>query len=87
MRLAQVDGGAQHFVVGDEEWHLEEEGQTASYRVHALALVEVGDFLVHLLLTRIAHAVLLILFLDGLHLRLHSLHLERGPHLVIAEGY
>src|SRR5213593_2090408 len=43
--------------------------------LHALFLVQVRNFLVHLLFARIPHAVLLIFLLDRFNLRRDSLHL------------
>src|SRR6266849_6117496 len=78
--MPQVQGRAQHAVVGKQKWHLDDHGQTTADRIYPFGLVQGGDLLIHILFARIAHAVLLVLFLDGLDLRLHLLHLERRFH-------
>src|SRR5208283_1558608 len=49
-------------------------------------LIEPADFFVHGGFARVAQAVLLIFFLDGLDLRCDALHLEHRLHLSYAQG-
>src|SRR5262249_14581521 len=86
MRLAQLDGCAQHFVVGDKEGHLNQQWQAATHRIYTVLPVELAHFLLHFLFARVAHAVLLVFFLDRLHLRLELLHSQSRFHLVNTEG-
>ena len=75
MSLAQLNGCTQHFVVSDEERHLDQQREAAAHRIHTVLFVQLAHFLLQVLLARIAHAVLLIFLLDSLHFRLQLLHL------------
>ena len=78
-RVAHVDGDEQHLVEREEHRDLQQDRQAAGERIDLLVLVELH----HLLL--LALLVVLVAFLDALHLRLQLLHLRHRLVLLVGE--
>ena len=75
--LPQFNGVIQHGVKGKQERHLQQQREATAHWVDAFFLVQRLHFLLHVRAARIGKAVTLVFFLDGLHLRLDSLHAQR----------
>src|SRR5205807_33522 len=78
-RVAQFNRDVQHSIEPKPNGHLDHLRQAAAHGVDALAAVHRHDFLVHLLLARIAHGIFLIAVLDRANFRRHFLHLLHRP--------
>src|SRR5258708_10865622 len=86
MSVTEIERHSQHPIVRNQKWELDQHGQAAPRRVHALVLIERGDLFVHSRLAGVPQAVFLILLLNRLDLRRHALHLQHGLHLRDAQG-
>ncbi len=86
VRLAQLDGVAQHFIEADQQRILQQHRHAAAEHVHAFLALQVEHLLVHFLAARVGGLVFRVFGLDGIHLRLDALHLERRLHRHDAGG-
>src|SRR5207253_10326829 len=84
---AHFDGNAQYFIERNEERYLKEKRHTTgAERIDAVLLIEIHDLLVLFSRPWVADAHILVLFVNGIDLRLKRRHLAHSLHPCELQG-